>query len=391
MGDSPDSPVRDAFLVFGAPAIEDAEIAEVVASLRSGWLGTGPKVARFEADFAAYKRAAHAVAVSSCTAALHLSMLALGLQPGDEVITTALTFAATVNAIIHAGATPMLADVDPATMNIDPDSVRRAVTPRTRAILPVHFAGRACDMDELLAICEENGLALIEDCAHAIETEYRGRHAGTFGSFGCFSFYVTKNVVTGEGGMVLAARDEDASRIKVLALHGMSKDAWKRFTDEGYRHYYVTECGYKYNLTDIQAALGLHQLARVEANWERRREVWARYQRELAGLGLGLPAEPEPGTRHAYHLYTVMVDKERCGIARDDFLDAMTAQNIGVGVHYLAIPEHPYYRKRYGWRPGDFPEARRIGRQTVSLPLSPALNDADVEDVIEGVHRVVGT
>jgi dTDP-4-amino-4,6-dideoxygalactose transaminase len=382
--------VRDTFLVFGAPAIESAEIAEVVDSLKSGWLGTGPKVARFEADFAAYERAPHAVAVSSCTAALHLSMLALGLQPGDEVITTALTFAATVNAIIHAGATPILADVDPVTMNIDPDSVRRVVTPRTKALLPVHFAGRACDMDELLAICEESELALIEDCAHAIETEYGGRRAGTFGRFGCFSFYVTKNVITGEGGMVLAAREEDASRIKVLALHGMSKDAWKRFTDEGYRHYYVTECGYKYNMTDIQAALGIHQLARVEANWERRRAIWARYQRELAGLGLGLPAEPEPGTRHAYHLYTVMVDSERCGIARDDFLDAMTAQNIGVGVHYLAIPEHPYYRERYGWRPGDFPEAWRIGRQTVSLPLSPALNDSDVEDVIEGVHRVVG-
>ena len=390
MSDSLESPVRDTFLVFGAPAIEDAEIAEVVASLRSGWLGTGPKVARFEADFTAFAGAAHAVAVSSCTAALHLSMLALGLQPGDEVITSALTFAATVNAIIHAGATPILADVDPETMNIDPDSVRRAVTPRTKVLLPVHFAGRACDMAKLLAICEENELALVEDCAHAIETEYGGRHAGTFGNFGCFSFYVTKNVVTGEGGMVLAAREEDASRIKVLALHGMSKDAWKRFTDEGYRHYYVTECGYKYNMTDIQAALGIHQLARVEANWKRRRAIWARYQRELAGLGLGLPAEPEPGTRHACHLYTVMVDEERCGIARDDFLDAMTAQNIGVGVHYLALPEHPYYRERYGWRLGDFPEAWRIGRQTASLPLSPALKDADVEDVIEGVHRVVG-
>lgn len=379
--------MRDTFLVFGAPAIEEAEIDEVVASLRSGWLGTGPKVARFEADFAAYACVPHAVAVSSCTAALHLSMLALGLQPGDEVITTALTFAATVNAIIHVGATPVLADIDAETMNIDPSAVRAVATARTKAVLPVHFAGRPCAMDELLALCDERGLALIEDCAHAIETEYHGRHAGTFGSFGCFSFYVTKNVVTGEGGMVLARREEDAARIKVLALHGMSKDAWKRFSDEGYRHYYVTECGYKYNMTDIQAALGIHQLARVEANWQRREAVWARYQRELAGLGLGLPAEPEPGTRHAYHLYTVMVDKERCGIARDDLLDAMTAENIGVGVHYLSIPEHPFYRERYGWRPEEYPEALLVGRQTVSLPLSPALSDVDVSDVVRAVRR----
>jgi len=288
-------PVRppERFLVFGAPAIGDEEIAEVVSSLKSGWLGTGPKVARFEADFAAYERAPHAVAVSSCTAALHLSMLGLGLEPGDEVVTTALTFAATINAIIHAGATPVLADVDPVSMNIDPYAVRRAITPRTRAVLPVHFAGRACAMDELLAICAEHGLALIEDCAHAIETEYHGRHAGTFGSFGCFSFYVTKNVVTGEGGMVLAAREEDAARIKVLALHGMSKDAWKRFSDEGYRHYYVTECGYKYNMTDIQAALGIHQLARIEVNWARRRHIWARARRPFS------PEKP-PSTTGAF-------------------------------------------------------------------------------------------
>ena len=387
-----DTPIRgrDDFLVFGAPAIGDEEIAEVVASLRSGWLGTGPKVARFEADFAAYEDAPHAVAVSSCTAALHLSMLALEVQPGDEVITTALTFAATVNAIIHAGATPVLVDVDPATMNLDPAAAAAVVGERTRAILPVHFAGRPCDMDALAKLRDDRGLALIEDCAHAIETEYHGRHAGTFGDFGCFSFYVTKNVVTGEGGMVLARREEDAARIKVLALHGMSKDAWKRFSDEGYRHYYVTECGYKYNMTDLQAALGIHQLARVERNWERRRQIWGRYQAELDGLGLGLPAEPEPGTRHALHLYTVLVDEERCGVARDPFLEAMTAQGIGVGVHYLAIPEHPYYRERFGWRPDDYPAARRIGRQTVSLPLSPALNDADVTDVVRAVRRVLG-
>lgn len=386
-------PVRppERFLVFGAPAIGDEEIAEVVASLKSGWLGTGPKVARFETDFAAYERAPHAVAVSSCTAALHLSMLALKVRPGDEVITSALTFAATVNAIIHAGATPVLADVDPRTMNLDPAAVRAAVTPRTRAVLPVHFAGRPCDMDALVALRDERGLALIEDCAHAIETEYHGRHAGTFGDFGCFSFYVTKNVVTGEGGMVLARREDDAARIKVLALHGMSKDAWKRFSDEGYRHYFVTECGYKYNMTDLQAALGIHQLARVENNHARRAQIWGRYQEALSDLPIELPAAPEPDTRHAYHLYTVLVAEERCGVSRDAFLEAMTEQNIGVGVHYLSIPEHPYYRESLGWRPGDFPVAQRIGLQTMSLPLSPALSDDDVDDVIAAVREVLPT
>ena len=388
----PAAPVRpaDRFLVFGAPAIGDDEIDEVVASLRSGWLGTGPKVARFEADFRTYKGAAHAVAVSSCTAALHLSMLALRLQPGDEVVTTPMTFAATVNAIIHAGAKPVLADVDPVTMNIDPAAVAAAVTGRTRAVVPVHFAGRPCEMDELLAVAAAHDLAVIEDCAHAIETTYHGRAAGTFGDFGCFSFYVTKNVVTGEGGMVLTSSEDHAARIKVLALHGMSKDAWKRFSDEGYRHYLVTEAGYKYNMMDIQAAIGIHQLARVEAAWRRRAAIWDEYLRAFADLPLGLPAAPAPDTRHAYHLFTVLVDEERAGLSRDAFLDAMTAENVGVGVHYLRIPEHPFYRERFGWRPDDFPQAQRIGRRTVSLPLSPALSDDDVADVVAAVRKVLG-
>ena len=255
---------RDRFLVFGAPAIEDAEIQEIVATMKSGWLGTGPKVAQFESDFAAYKGARHAAAVNSCTAALHLSLLASGVGPGDEVITSALTFCATVNAIIHAGATPVLADVDPKTMNMDAEQVERRITSKTRALLPVHFAGRPCEMDALMEIAQRHDLKVIEDCAHAIETEYKGRKAGTFGDFGCFSFYVTKNVVTGEGGMVLARREEDIARVKVLGLHGMSKDAWKRFSDEGYKHYQVVECGFKYNMMDLQAAIGIHQLKRVE-------------------------------------------------------------------------------------------------------------------------------
>lgn len=389
-GEESTLPSRDRFLVFGAPAIEEAEIKEVVASLESGWLGTGPKVAQFEKDFGEYKGVAHAVAVNSCTAALHLSILAAGLKPGDEVVTTPMTFCATVNAIIHAGAIPILADIDPKTMNIDPAQVAGKITSKTKAILPVHFAGRPCNMDALGEIVQEYNLTLIEDCAHAIETEYKGQKAGTFGDFGCFSFYVTKNIVTGEGGMVLCRREEDAARIKMLALHGMSKDAWKRFGDEGYKHYYVLECGFKYNMMDLQGAIGIHQLQRVELYWRRRQEIWQRYNEAFAGLPIGLPAEPEPDTRHAYHLYTILIGETKVAISRDEFLGAMTANNIGVGVHYLSIPEHPYYQETFGWKPEDYPEAMRIGRQTVSLPLSAKLTDEDVDDVIMAVKSIIG-
>ena len=386
-----DFPIRpkDKFLVFGAPSIEEAEIQEVVDSMKSGWLGTGPKVEWFENDFREYKSANYAVALSSCTAALHLSILAAGLKAEDEVITSPMTFCATVNAIIHAGATPVLADVDLKTMNIDPAQVEAKITPKTKAILPIHFAGRPCDMDLLCDIAQRHGLKIIEDCAHAIETEYKGKNSGTFGDFGCFSFYVTKNIITGEGGMVLTRSEEDAARIKNLAIHGMSKDAWKRFSDEGYKHYHVVDCGFKYNMMDLQAAIGIHQLRRVENYWLRRKEIWQQYNKAFAGLSIDLPDSSEQNTRHAYHLYTIMVDEVETGINRDTFLDAMTANNIGVGVHYLSIPEHPYYQKAFGWKPEDYPNSRRIGRQTISLPISAKLTDIDAEDVITAVKTIL--
>lgn len=384
-------PVRnkDDFLIFGSPQLEEEDIAAVESVMRSGWLGTGPKVAQFEMDFARYRDAKNAVALNSCTAALHLSLLAAGVGPGDEVITTPLTFCATVNAIIHAGATPVLADIDPVTMNIDPVQVRAKLSPKTRAIVPVHFAGRSCDMDAIMAIAHSHELKVIEDCAHAIETQYKGRSVGTIGDFGCFSFYVTKNIVTGEGGMVLTRREEDASRIKVLGLHGMSKDAWKRFGDDGYKHYQVVAAGFKYNMMDLQAALGLRQLQSVEKYWQRRSEIWGRYMDELSDLPLGLPAQVEQGTRHAYHLFSVMIDPAIAGLSRDNFLDAMTAHNIGVGVHYLALNEHPYYQENFGWKPEDTPHAQRVGQQTVSLPISAKLTDADVGDVIRAIRQIL--
>jgi len=393
MSERPPVRSKENFLIFGSPALEQAEIDEVVACLKSRWIGTGPRTAKFERDFAAYKGVPGAAALHSCTAALHLAMVALNLKPGDEVITTPLTFCATVNAILHAGGTPVLADINPDTLNIDPDKVREKITPRTRAILPVHFAGRPCDMDALCAIASEHGLALIEDCAHAIETLYHGQHAGTIGDFGCFSFYVTKNIITGEGGMVTAKKPEDLARIKVLGLHGMSADAWNRFGDEGYKHYAVVEAGFKYNMMDIQAALGIHQLPRVDAYHARREAVWAAYDAAFSALPpgkrLGLPAPQEPDTLHARHLYTVLVDEASCGIKRDDFLMAMTRQGIGVGVHYLSLPEHPYYQQRLGWKPEAYPEAARIGREIVSLPISARLEQADVADVITAVRRVL--
>lgn len=380
---------RESFLVYGSPAIGEEEISEIVRVLRSGWIGTGPKVAEFESNFGTYKNIDHSIAVNSATAALHLSFLALDLKPGDEVITTANTFCATVNAIIHSGATPVLVDIDPRTYNLDTKQIYRAITPRTRAICPVHYAGLPCNLDEIRRIADQYELKIVEDCAHAIETLYKGTPVGTIGDFGCFSFYVTKNLVTSEGGMIVTANEEYASRLKILALHGMTKDAWKRFGDSGYQHYEVVEAGFKYNMTDMQAALGVHQLARVESNWLRRKDIWEQYSIRLKHLPLDLPPAAQQSDRHAFHLFPIRVNALRTGITRDEFLREMTARNIGVGVHYLSVPEHPFYQREYGWKPEDYPEAMAFGRETVSLPLSAKLTNNDVDDVILAIEDIL--
>lgn len=386
------NPIRkkEDFLIYSSPKIEDAEINEIVEIMRSGWLGTGPKVALFENEFKNYKGAQYAIALNSCTAALHLSLIAAGIKQGDEVITTPMTFCSTVNAIIHAGGTPVLADIDPITLNIDPFEISKKITSKTKAILPVHFAGRPCDMEAIMEIAKKNSLLVIEDCAHAIETKYKGKQVGTIGDFGCFSFYVTKNIVTGEGGMILTANENYANRIKRLALHGMDKDAWKRFGDDGYKHYKVVECGFKYNMMDLQAGIGLHQLSRIDSYLKRREEIWNIYMDELTGLPIGLPAEPEENTKHAFHLFTVQIEKDKCGKSRDEFINEMTANNIGVGVHYQSIPEHPYYHQTYGWSPENYPNAYHIGKSTVSLPISAKLSDKDIRDVVKTVKLICG-
>lgn len=378
--------LRNNYLVFGQPLIENAEIEEVTKSMEAAWLGTGPKVAAFEKRIAEYKGVRHAIAVNSCTAGLHLSCLVLDLGPGDEVIVPAMTFCATVNAVIHAGATPVLVDVEPTTFNLDPEQLLQRITPRTKAIMPVHFAGRPCNMNALTAICRQHNLKIIEDCAHAIETEYGGEKAGRFGDCGVLSFYSTKNIVTGEGGMILTNNSEIAGRLKVLALHGMSQDAWKRFSDDGYKHYEVVEVGYKYNMMDLQAAIGIHQIQRVETYWQRRRQIWEEYNDAFSGLPVCLPAPLETGSRHALHLYTLLIDENKSPVTRDQFMLALHRRMIGTGVHYRAIPTHPVYQQRFGWQPEHYPVADAIGRATVSLPLSAKLTEADVGDVIKAVR-----
>ena len=382
-------PVREDFLVFGSPRIEEDEIAEVVDSLRSGWLSTGPKVAKFEDMFRDYIGSRHAVALHSCTAGIHLAMIVSGLRPGDEVITTSMTFAATANAITHVGARPVFVDIDLPSMNISPEKIEEVVTSKTKAVIPVHFAGRPCRMDEIVDLAKRYELQIIEDAAHAIEAVYHGRKIGSIGELSAFSFYVTKNLATGEGGMVTTDRDDYADRIKRYGLHGMSKGAWRRYSDEGFKHYHVVFPGYKYNMMDIQAAIGIRQLPKVESYLVEREKVWAAYDEAFADLPLEIPAPAEPDTRHARHLYTILLDVDRLTVGRDTIQEALFREGIGTGIHFVALHLHPFYAKTCGYRPGDFPNAEYVSHRTLSLPLSAKLTEEDVDDVIRAVRKVV--
>jgi dTDP-4-amino-4,6-dideoxygalactose transaminase len=380
--------MRESFLIFGSPTIGEEEIAEVVDSLRSGWVGTGPKVQRFESMLAEYVGVQHARCVSSCTAALILSMQVLGIGPGDEVLVPAMTFVASANAVEHAGATPVLVDSVPGTGMIDLDAAQAAITSRTRAIMPVHFAGRPVDMDRLGALRDRHDLIVIEDAAHAIGAEWRGRRIGTFGNVTAFSFYVTKNISTIEGGALVTEDAEVAAEVERMALHGLSLGAWQRFSDAGFRHYEVVRPGYKYNMTDVQAALGLHQLPRLDDWIDRRAELWERYDALLEGLPLQTPAPPERDTRHARHLYQVLLDPD-APYTRDELLDGLTARRIGTGVHYRGVHLHPFYRDKYGLAPGDFPVATSISERTLSLPLGPSVTEADLDDVVSALTELL--
>jgi len=381
--------VRASFLNFSEPMLGDTEIASVVDCLRSGWLTSGHRVKEFERDFAAYVGSAHALAVNSCTAALHLGLEAVGVKPGDEVITSPMTFTATAAVIEHLGARPVLVDCEPDSLNLDASQLEAAITSRTRAILPVHFAGQACDMDAIMAIARGRGLAVVEDAAHALPTRHRGRMVGTLGDITCFSFYATKTITTGEGGMAVTDREDYAERMRLMHLHGMSHDAWKRYTKNGSWAYEILAAGFKYNLTDIAASIGIAQLTRADAFHARRLQIARAYAAGLSGLrGLRTPvAADECG--HAWHLYVVQVVPEALTIDRDEVIRKLVAMNIGVSVHFIPLHQHPYYREKYGFRPGDLPVASTASRRILTLPLYPKMTDDDVQDVIDAVRSVL--
>lgn len=383
-------PVRRDFLPFHRPSLGPEEEAAVLETLRSGWLTTGPKTQRFEDEFARYLGTRHALGVTSCTAAMHLGLIALGVGPGDEVITSPITFPATANVIVHVGATPVFVDVEPATLNLDVEQLQARITPRTKAIIPVHFAGQPCRMDELTALARAQGVAIVEDCAHAIEATLHGRHVGTWGDVGAFSFYATKNITTGEGGMLVTANEELADRIGILRLHGISRDAWKRYGREGFRHWETLSAGFKYNMSDMQAALGLAQLPKIEEFWARRQGIVKTYDDAFAAIPQIQRLVLNGPVRHSHHLYVVVLCTEELSRSRDEILDALQKENIGVGVHFRALHLQPFYRERFGFQPGDLPMAEYASERIISLPLYPAMDNRDVEDTIAAVTKVVG-
>ena len=404
--------MRQSFLPFSLPSIGEEEIAEVIDSLRSGWITTGPKTKRFEEQFREYIGAKHAIAVNSCTAGLHIALTALGIGPGDAVISTPMTFCSSIHVIEHVGARPILVDVEPDTLNIDPERIEEELKSqipnsksKIRAVLPVHYGGQPCDLEAIYTIAARHNLPVVEDAAHAVGAAYHGHKIGSLANsqlaignsqVTCFSFYATKNLTTGEGGMITTADDELAERMRLLSLHGMSRDAWKRYTSTGSWYYEVLLPGYKDNMTDIQAAIGLHQLRKLPQFQARRREIVHRYNEAFSQFDeFQIPTE-RPEVEHAWHLYVLRLDLERFPAIRNPkseirnrFIEELKARNIGSSVHFIPVHLHPYYRDRYGYKAEDFPVAYREYQRMVSLPLYPRMSDQDVEDVIEAVVDVV--
>lgn len=381
---------RDTFLPYSPPSIGQEEIDEVAATLRTDWITTGPRTKAFEAQFGAYVGAPEGTSLmlNSCTAGLHVALVALGVGPGDEVIVPALTFAATANVVEHVGARPVLVDVESDTLCMDPDAVRKAITPRTKVIMPVHYAGHPADLDPLFAIAAEHGIEIVEDAAHAAPTWYHGVMVGSRENFASFSFYATKNLTTAEGG-ALTGRPELLGRARVIGLHGMSADGWKRFDKSGSWEYDIEMPGFKYNMTDVQAAIGTHQLRKLAGFHSRRREVVARYNEVFAANpGLQVPVERD-GCSSAWHLYVLRIKPDVLGISRNSFIDGLKALNIGTSVHYRPLHMMSFYANKYGYRPDDFPVALDAYQRMVSLPLHPRLSDRDVQDVIDAVHEVI--
>ena len=387
-------PVRKEMLVFQKPImnsqLHDEILREFSETLRSGWIGTGPKVKQVEQIFQEYIGVKHAIALNSCTAGLELSMAACNLVDHQEVITTPITFTATAAAIFRQGGKIIFADIDPKTWNIDPADIERKITPRTKAILPVHFAGRPCNMDVIMDIAKRNNLLVISDAAHAIETEYHGKKVGSIGDMNCFSFYATKNITCAEGGMITTDNDELAERLDMLKLHGLSKDASARYSEKGFSHYDVHEPGFKFNLPDTSACLVLPQLKRIDLLSKNREKVWQAYQKAFSKLSqVTIPAPDEPNTRHSRHLYNLLINHDRLSCTRDEFAAAIQAEKIGVGIHFMALHNYSCWGNLLGYRPGDLPFAEDYGNRTISLPISAWMNNRDIQDVITAVYKVV--
>lgn len=381
---------RKKFLGFGAPFIGEEEIKEVVDTIRSGWWTTGPKTEKFEKEFKKYIGSKYAVSVNSATAGLHSSLVVLGVGSGDEVITTPLTFVASANVIAHCGAKPVFADINKDTWNIDPKEIEKKITKKTKAILPVHLHGRPCEMDEIMRIARKYKLFVVEDAAHAVEAKHNGKKVGAIGHLTAFSFYVTKNVATGEGGMVTTNNKKFAEKIKILRLHGLSRDAWKRYSKTEFALYEAVVAGYKYNLTDIASSLGIHQLRRVEKNLKIRNQIWKAYTDNFKNESLlTLPASVEKNTRHAMHLYAPLLNLEKMKISRNEFIDKLVKENIGSGVHFSPVHTQPYYRKTFEYKKGDFPNAEYVGERIFSLPLAANLKEKDMRDVIWAVKKAL--
>lgn len=381
--------MSEEFLPFSRPSISQAAIDEVVACLESGWITTGPRVVKFTEALKNYLQAPIVLPLAHATAGLHLSLLALDLQPDDEVITTPLTFAASLNTIILSGAKPVLVDIDPRTLNMDVNLLGSAITEKTRAIMPVHFAGLPVDLDPLYVLAKQYNLRVIEDAAHAIGTEYKGKKIGSFGDTQVFSFHPNKNMTTGEGGCVTTSDDALAKLVSLRRFHGMDREAWNRFGKTGTQHYEIVMPGFKYNLMDIQAALGLHQIVELDNFIARRTDLANRYQEALMDWPQWtLPGKPDFEHRHAWHLYTPLINEDAAGMNRDEFMEKMKEKNIGTGLHYRAVHLYPYYREHYGFTDGDFPHAESACNRIVSLPLFPSMTDAEHDRVLDVMYSI---
>jgi UDP-4-amino-4,6-dideoxy-N-acetyl-beta-L-altrosamine transaminase len=381
--------LREEFLPYGTQWIDENEINEVVDSLKSSWITTGPKMTQFEEDFKKFKEAKYAIAVNSGTAALHISTSSIDINPGDEVITTPLTFVASANCVVYRGGTPVFADIKKDTYNIDPNEIKKKITSKTKAIIPVHFTGQPCDMDEILEIAEEHDLYVIEDAAHAIDAEYKGRKIGTLGDLTIFSFHPVKNITTAEGGMVTTNDDDFYEKLLMFRTHGISKDAEKRFGKSGGYYYDMQYLGYRYNLSELHAALGIHQLKKLKSFQKRRREIVEIYNKELQDFDEIIIPYKKDNVKHSWHLYIIQLEIEKLRVDRDYIFKALREENIGVNVHYIPVHYHSYYQNKFGLKKGILPNVEWLFPRILTIPLFPKMTNDDVYDVINALDKVI--